>query len=64
MSQILINQHLLTSFPQFEPGLVNVLTEHASLKQFKAGDTLMNTGQNLRFTMLVVEGLVETGETI
>ncbi len=54
-----INQHLLTSFPQFEPGLIKVLSEHASLKAFSAGDLLMNTGQYMRFTMLVVEGLVK-----
>jgi CRP/FNR family transcriptional regulator len=59
MSQKLINQHLVTSFPQFEPALINVLTEHASLKEFNEGDLLMNTGQNMRFTMLVVEGLVK-----
>jgi len=58
-SQKLINQHLLTSFPQFEPELVKVLTEHATLKEFNAGDLLMNTGQYMRFTMLVVEGLVK-----
>jgi len=59
MSQNIINQYLLASFPQFEPELINMLTEHSSLKEFNAGDLLMNTGQNMRFTMLVVEGLVK-----
>ena len=59
MNQNLINQHLLTSFPQFEPELIKILTEHASLKEFKVDDLLLNTGQNMRFTMLVVEGLVK-----
>ena len=59
MNQQLINEHLLRSFPQFEPGLIKILTEHSSLKEFDAGDLLMNTGQNMRFTMLVVEGLVK-----
>jgi CRP/FNR family transcriptional regulator len=59
MSQHLIKQHLLASFPQFEPALIEMLTEHATLKSFDAGDLLMNTGQNMRFTMLVVEGLVK-----
>jgi len=59
MNQKIINQHLVISFPQFEPALINVLTEHASLKEFNEGDLLMNTGQNMRFTMLVVEGLVK-----
>lgn len=59
MSKNLVNQHLHTSFPQFEPGLVDVLTEHATIKEYEAGDLLMTTGQNMRFTMLVVEGLVK-----
>jgi len=59
MSKELIHQYLITSFPQFEPALVNVLTEHANLKEFNADDLLMNTGQYMRFTMLVVEGLVK-----
>jgi CRP/FNR family transcriptional regulator len=59
MKQNLITQNLLKSFPQFEQQLLNVLSEHATLKEFNAGDVLMNTGQNMRFTMLVVEGLVK-----
>ncbi len=59
MSKNLIHQHLLSSFPQFEPELVDVLSEHASLKEFHAGELLMNTGQYMRFTMLVVDGLVK-----
>lgn len=59
MSQTIVRQHLLASFPQFEPGLVDILSERASLKHFEAGDLLMNTGQNMRFTMLVVEGIVK-----
>jgi len=59
MSQDLIRQHLLAAFPQFEPTLVDVLAAHAALKTFSAGDLLMNTGQNMRFTMLLVEGLVK-----
>ncbi|WP_407427852.1 Crp/Fnr family transcriptional regulator [Arcticibacter sp.] len=59
MDQTTVKQHLLASFPQFEPGLVRILSEHASLKYFEAGDLLMNTGQNMRFTMLIVEGSVK-----
>jgi len=59
MSQELVRQHLLTAFPQFEPRLVDVLAEQAVLKTFIADDLLMNTGQNMRFTMLLVEGLVK-----
>lgn len=59
MNQNSIEKYLLTFFPQFEPGLINVLSEYALLKEFDAGDLLINTGQNMRFTMLVVEGLVK-----
>lgn len=59
MSQESIRQHLLTAFPQFELPLVDVLAEQVVLKTFNAGDLLMNTGQNMRFTMLLVEGLVK-----
>jgi CRP/FNR family transcriptional regulator len=59
MNQDLIRQYLHASFPQFEPGLVETLTENASLKEFNEGDSLMNTGQYMRFTMLVVDGLVK-----
>ena len=59
MSKRVIKQHLLTTFPQFEPALIDKLTEEATIKEFTAGDLLMNTGQNMRFTMLVVRGLVK-----
>lgn len=59
MSKDLIRQYLTTSFPQFEPELKAILTEQATLKEFTAGELLMNTGQYMRFTMLVVDGLVK-----
>ena len=59
MDQSLIKQYLLASFPQFEARLIETLTDNAFLKEFNEGDLLMNTGQNMRFTMLVVEGLVK-----
>ena len=59
MNQDLIRQYLRASFPQFEQGLVETLTENASLKEFNDGDSLMSTGQYMRFTMLVVDGLVK-----
>jgi CRP/FNR family transcriptional regulator len=59
MSKQIIKQQLLSSFPQFEPALIDKLTEEATIKEFNAGDLLMSTGQNMRFTMLVVKGLVK-----
>ncbi|KEQ29906.1 Crp/Fnr family transcriptional regulator [Pedobacter antarcticus 4BY] len=54
-----MKQYLLASFPQFEARLIETLIDNAFLKEFNEGDLLMNTGQNMRFTMLVVEGLVK-----
>jgi CRP/FNR family transcriptional regulator len=54
-----IPQQLAKAFPQFEPALMEVLAEHSTLKTFAPGDSLMETGQNMRSTMLVVEGLVK-----
>lgn len=59
MSKHVVKHQLITSFPQFEPGLIEVLAAHATLKDYEAGELLMNTGQNMRFTMLVVSGLVK-----
>jgi CRP/FNR family transcriptional regulator len=59
MNEDLIKQYLYASFPQFEPGLIETLTRNASLKEFNEGDSLMSTGQYMRFTMLVVDGLVK-----
>ena len=59
MNEDLIKQYLHASFPQFEPGLIETLTRNASLKEFNEGDSLMSTGQFMRFTMLVVDGLVK-----
>lgn len=59
MNQELIRRYLYACFPQFESRLIETLTENSTLKEFNEGDLLMNTGQNMRFTMLVVEGLVK-----
>ena len=46
-------------FPEFESGLVEEIDAFAELKEIKAGDMLMRTGQYFRSTMLVVSGLVK-----
>lgn len=46
-------------FPEFEPALVKEIAAHAQLKEIKAGELLMKTGQYFRSTMLVVSGLVK-----
>lgn len=54
-----ISDYLNRLFPQFEPALKEELTEKCSVRSFKAGDTLMKTGQYFRSTMLIAEGKVK-----
>lgn len=46
-------------FPKFESALVKDMAEHAQMKEIKAGEQLMKTGQFFRSTMLVLQGLVK-----
>lgn len=46
-------------FPSFEPELKEKLIEYAVLKEIKAGDVLMQTGQYFRSTILIVKGRVK-----
>lgn len=46
-------------FPTFEPELVASLRAKAGIHEFRAGDYLMKTGQNIRSTMLITKGLVK-----
>ncbi|MET3114936.1 CRP/FNR family transcriptional regulator [Pedobacter sp. CG_S7] len=55
----IISNYINQLFPQFEPALKNILIENGALKSFQAGELLMQTGQNMRTTMLVVEGMVK-----
>lgn len=54
-----VSEFLDQLFPQFEPTLKNVLAEHAIIKKFETGEMLMKTGQNMRSTVLIVEGMVK-----
>ena len=55
-----MTEHELTrSFPSLEPGLIKEIIEVANLKTLAAGDILMRTGQNIRSTLLVTEGLIK-----
>jgi len=56
----MIDEELLRSlFPGFEHGLVRKMAEKAAIRAFKAGEPLMKTGQNIRSTLLVANGLVK-----
>jgi CRP/FNR family transcriptional regulator len=46
-------------FPDLEPELYNDMLAYGSLREVKAGDTLLKVGQTIRSTMLIVEGLVK-----
>ncbi|MES2268969.1 MAG: Crp/Fnr family transcriptional regulator [Bacteroidota bacterium] len=46
-------------FPQFEPELKRFLLEHAIIKKAEAGDPVMRTGQNIRMTVIVLDGRVK-----
>ena len=46
-------------FPEFESDLVKDMAEHTQMKEIKAGEQLMKTGQYFRSTMLVLRGLVK-----
>lgn len=46
-------------FPHFEPALKEKLVSSCSIRHFTAGETLMQTGQYFRSTMIIVEGRVK-----
>lgn len=48
-----------TVFPGLEEGLYDELIAHASIKEIKAGETLLRVGQKIRSTMLILDGLVK-----
>lgn len=52
-------QQLPALFPGFQPGLIEELSDTGEIRSFKAGEIIMRTGQNIRFTMLVISGLIK-----
>jgi CRP/FNR family transcriptional regulator, anaerobic regulatory protein len=48
-----------TLFPSFERDLVASMSDKADLREFRAGELMMKTGQNIRSTMLITKGLVK-----
>ncbi|CAL1517726.1 Crp/Fnr family transcriptional regulator [Chitinophaga sp. MM2321] len=51
-----ISAYLDQYFPQFEPALKEIIADNCTLKSVPAGEKLIQTGQQMRATMLVVEG--------
>lgn len=46
-------------FPQFEPGLIEIIEKNAIQKRFATGDVIMRTGQYIKSTALVLEGQIK-----
>ena len=46
-------------FPTLEELLLEELIMHGTIKEVKAGDTILKVGQTIRSTMLVIDGLVK-----
>jgi CRP/FNR family transcriptional regulator len=52
-------QEVRRRFPSFEKELVEELINVGEIKIFKEGELLMRTGQNIRSTILMLDGLVK-----
>jgi CRP/FNR family transcriptional regulator, anaerobic regulatory protein len=50
-------------FPEFEPGLIHSIEDEGVIKEIPAGTIIMRTGQFIRSTMLVLEGLIKVYRT-
>lgn len=46
-------------FPEFEPGLIEVMEKEAVQRSFRQGDVIMRTGQYIKSTALVLEGRIK-----
>ncbi len=51
--------NLKSIFPGLEPELLEQISEGAELREAKEGETLISTGQYIRSTMLLLDGLVK-----
>lgn len=46
-------------FPQFEPGLIEIIEKESVQKSFAPGEVIMRTGQYIKSTALVLEGQIK-----
>ncbi|MCW3114933.1 MAG: Crp/Fnr family transcriptional regulator, partial [Segetibacter sp.] len=46
-------------FPTLEEPLFEEMMKHGTIKEVKAGETLLKVGQTIRSTMLILDGLVK-----
>jgi CRP/FNR family transcriptional regulator, anaerobic regulatory protein len=52
-------ENLKQYFPSFQHDLLTALSEHAEVKEFKEGETLMRAGQYVKHTVLVIKGKIK-----
>ncbi len=43
-----MNQAIQNAYPDFEPGLIKTIEEHAAVKHFQTGDVIIRTGQYIK----------------
>lgn len=55
----LTEQDIALRFPYFEKNLVSEIVKVGEIKTFKEGTVLMRTGQYIRSTMIILDGLVK-----
>jgi CRP/FNR family transcriptional regulator len=53
------HQELTKHFPSLESSLIDEIISVADIRTLGAGELLMRTGQNIRATLLVMEGLIK-----
>lgn len=56
---MIAKQTLKLLFPDLEEGLYDAIVENAEIKEVPAGTPLLKVGQNIRSTMMVIEGTVK-----
>lgn len=59
MTKLIDKSTLKQLFPNLEEGLYDELVEQGTIKEVKAGETLLKVGQTIRATMLILDGLVK-----
>ncbi|MCG9881091.1 MAG: cyclic nucleotide-binding domain-containing protein, partial [Bacteroidia bacterium] len=54
-----IKENLDIYYPQFDDDLKAIIASNGRIQRFKAGDTIMQQGEFLKHTMLIVKGRVK-----
>lgn len=54
-----VASYINTLFPDFEPPLKHFLIRHATLRTYRSGEVIMNTGQYIKSTVLIAGGRVK-----